>query len=100
MTNVAPNPIWRGKVTHPLGAVSEAHVPLGGVSLTMTHPFKACGLRQTRNGLAAGIILNQMSRWSTLKAWDTWPTWKIGHKMATVGVAGKLAIILHHIWHD
>ena len=49
---------------------------------------------------AAGIILNRLSRWSTLKAWGTWLVKKIGGKKATVAVARKLAIILHRMWRE
>ena len=49
---------------------------------------------------AAGIILNRVSRWSTLKAWGTRLARKIGHKKATVAVARKLAVILHRMWRD
>ena len=54
-----------------------------------TGKISRCGDRLARTYLneAAGIILNRVSRWSTLKAWGT-------------RLARKLAIILHRIWRD
>ena len=67
-----------------------------------TGKISRCGDRLTRTYLyeAAGIILNRVSRWSTLKAWRTRLARKIGHKKATVAVARKLAVILHRMWRD
>ena len=67
-----------------------------------TGKISRCGDRLTRTYLyeAAGIILNRVSRWSTLKAWGTRLARKIGHKKATVAVARKLAVILHRMWRD
>ncbi|WP_245613338.1 IS110 family transposase [Skermanella stibiiresistens] len=67
-----------------------------------TGRISRCGDRLTRTYLyeAAGIILNRVSRWSTLKAWGTRLARKIGHKKATVAVARKLAVILHRMWRD
>jgi transposase len=72
-----------------------------------TGKISRCGDRLTRTYLyeaalyeAAGIILNWVSRWSTLKAWGTRLARKIGHKKATVAVARKLAVILHRMWRD
>jgi transposase len=50
-----------------------------------TSKISRCGDRLTRTYLyeAAGIILNRVSRWSTLKAWGTRLARKIGHKKAT-----------------
>jgi transposase len=49
-----------------------------------TGKISRCGDRLTRTYLyeAAGIILNRVSRWSTLKAWGTRLARKIGHKKA------------------
>ena len=59
-----------------------------------TGKISRCGDRLTRTYLyeAAGIILNRVSRWSTLKAWGTRLARKIGPKKATVAVARKLAV--------
>jgi transposase len=67
-----------------------------------TGKISRCGDRLTRTYLyeAAGIILNRVSRWSTLKAWGTRLARKIGPKKATVAVARKLAVILHRMWRD
>ena len=67
-----------------------------------TGKISRCGDRLTRTCPyeAAGIILNRVSRWSTLKAWGTRLARKIGHKKATVAVARKLAVILHRMWRD
>ena len=67
-----------------------------------TGKISRCGDRLARTYLyeAAGIILNRVSRWSTLKAWGTRLARKIGHKKATVAVARKLAVILHRMWCD
>ena len=67
-----------------------------------TGKISRCGDRLARTYLyeAAGIILNRVSRWSTLKAWGTRLARKIGHKKATVAVARKLAVILHRMWRD
>jgi transposase len=61
-----------------------------------------CGDRLLRTYLyeAAGILLNRVERWSTLKAWGLRLTRKIGRKKATVAVARKLAVILHRMWRD
>jgi transposase len=49
-----------------------------------TGKISRCGDRLARTYLyeAAGIILNRVSRWSTLKAWGTRLARKIGHKKA------------------
>jgi transposase len=49
-----------------------------------TGKISRCGDRLTRTYLyeAAGIILNRVSRWSTLKAWGTRLARKIGHRKA------------------
>ena len=67
-----------------------------------TGKISRCGDRLARTYLyeAAGIILNRVSRWSTLKAWGTRLARKIGHQKATVAVARKLAVILHRMWRD
>ena len=67
-----------------------------------TGKISRCGDWLTRTYLyeAGGIILNRVSRWSTLKAWGTRLARKIGHKKATVAVARKLAAILHRMWRD
>ena len=67
-----------------------------------TGKISRCGDRLARTYLyeAAGIILNRVSRWSTLKAWGTRLVRKIGHRKATVAVARKLAVILHRMWRD
>ena len=49
---------------------------------------------------AAGIILNRVAKWSTLKAWGTRLAKRIGTKKATVAVARKLAGILHRMLRD
>ncbi|MBQ0819561.1 MULTISPECIES: IS110 family transposase [Microvirga] len=49
---------------------------------------------------AAGIILNRVSRWSSIKAWGTRLARKVGGKKAMVAVARKLSVILHRMWHD
>jgi transposase len=67
-----------------------------------TGKISRCGDRLARTYLyeAAGIILNRVSRGSTLKACGTRLARKIGHKKATVAVARKLAVILHRMWRD
>jgi len=49
---------------------------------------------------AAGIILNRVSRWSSIKAWGTRLARKVGGKKAMMAVARKLSVILHRMWHD
>ncbi len=49
---------------------------------------------------AAGIILNRVSHWSSIKAWGTRLARKVGGKKAMVAVARKLSVILHRMWHD
>lgn len=49
---------------------------------------------------AASVLLTKSARWSRLKAWGTQLYKRAGYKRAAVGVARKLAIILHVIWVD
>jgi transposase len=67
----------------------SGHISKCGNSLLRAYLFEA-----------AGIILNRVSRWSTLKAWGVRLTKKIGAKKATVAVARKMAVILHRMWRD
>jgi transposase len=60
-----------------------------GEPLARTHLFEA-----------AGLLLNRVTRFSTLKAWGVRLVKRIGHKKATVAVARKLAVILHRMWCD
>jgi len=61
-----------------------------------------CGDRLTRTYLfeAAGTLLTRVSKWSTLKAWDTRLAKRAGINKARVAVARKLAVIMHRIWLD
>jgi transposase len=67
----------------------SGHISKCGDALLRTYLFEA-----------AGIILNRVARWSTLKAWGGRLAKKIGGKKATVAVARKLAVILHRMWRD
>ncbi len=49
---------------------------------------------------AAGVILNRVAKWSALKARGTRLAKRIGAKKATVAVARKLSVILHHMLRD
>ena len=64
-----------------------------------TGHISRCGDKLLRTYLfeAAGIILNQVAKWSTLKAWGTRLAKRIGAKKATVAVARKLSAILHRM---
>jgi transposase len=67
----------------------SGHISKCGDALLRTYLFEA-----------AGIILNRVARWSTLKTWGCRLAKKIGGKKATVAVARKLAVILHRMWRD
>jgi transposase len=49
---------------------------------------------------AAGMLLNRVTHFSTLKAWGVRLAKRIGRKKATVAVARKLAVLLHRMWRD
>lgn len=49
---------------------------------------------------AAGTIITRTTRWSRLKAWGVRLYKRAGFKRAAVGVARKLATIMHAIWND
>jgi transposase len=49
---------------------------------------------------AATVILGRNPRWSMLKAWGVRLAQRQGIKRARVGVARKLATILHRMWRD
>lgn len=49
---------------------------------------------------AATVVLAKSARWSTLKAWGMRLYKRAGFKRAAIGVARKLATILHAIWVD
>lgn len=49
---------------------------------------------------AASVVLTKSARWSRLKAWGVRLYKRAGFKRAAIGVARKLAIILHAIWID
>jgi transposase len=49
---------------------------------------------------AATVILGRNPRWSTLKAWGVRLAERQGTQRARVGVARKLAIVLHRMWRD
>jgi transposase len=49
---------------------------------------------------AAGVVITRTTRWSRLKAWGVRLYKRAGFKRAAIGVARKLAIIMHAIWTD
>lgn len=49
---------------------------------------------------AASGLLVRSKTWSSLKAWGLAVKRRRGHKKAVVGVARKLAILLHAMWRD
>jgi len=49
---------------------------------------------------AASGLLVRSKAWSSLKAWGLAVKRRRGHKKAVVGVARKLAILLHAMWRD
>jgi transposase len=49
---------------------------------------------------AATVILTRTPRWSGLKAWGVRLAQRQGSKRARVGIARKLAVILHRMWRD
>lgn len=49
---------------------------------------------------AAGIVITRTNKWSRLKAWGVRLYKRAGFKRAAIGVARKLAIIMHAIWVD
>ena len=61
-----------------------------------------CGDRLVRTYLfeAAGMLLNRVTKWSSLKAWGVRLAKRIGTKKATVALARKLAIVLLRMWKD
>jgi transposase len=67
-----------------------------------TGHISRCGDKLLRGYLfeAAGIILQRVAKWSTLKAWGTRLAKRIGAKKATVAVARKLAGVLHRMLRD
>jgi transposase len=67
-----------------------------------TGRISRCGDKLLRTYLfeAAGVILNRVSKWSTLKAWGTRLAKRAGTRKATVAVARKLAVILHRMLRD
>lgn len=67
-----------------------------------TGRISQCGDKLLRTYLfeAAGVILNRVSKWSTLKAWGTRLAKRAGTRKATVAVARKLAVILHRMLRD
>ena len=49
---------------------------------------------------AAGVLLTRVPKWSGLKAWGAKLAKRNGLRKAKVGVARKLAVILHRMWID
>jgi transposase len=49
---------------------------------------------------AATVVLTRTPRWSSLKAWGVRLAQRQGSKRARVGIARKLAVILHRMWRD
>lgn len=49
---------------------------------------------------AASVLMHRTKKWSTLKAWGTRLSKRIGMKKAKVAVARKIAVLLHCIWVD
>ncbi|MBX3671319.1 MAG: IS110 family transposase [Rhodocyclaceae bacterium] len=49
---------------------------------------------------AATVLLTRTPRWSSLKAWGVRLAERQGSKRARVGIARKLAVILHRMWRD
>ena len=49
---------------------------------------------------AANVILNRVTRFSTLKAWALPVVQLRGAKRAKVALARKLAVVLHRMWVD
>lgn len=49
---------------------------------------------------AANIVLTRTTRWPRLKAWGVRLHKRVGFKRAAIGVARKLAVIMHAIWVD
>lgn len=49
---------------------------------------------------AASVVLTRTTTWSRLKAWGVRLYKRAGFKRAAIGVARKLAIIMHAIWTD
>lgn len=49
---------------------------------------------------AASVLMHRTKKWSSLKAWGTRLSKRIGMKKAKVAVARKLAVLLHCIWVD
>ena len=49
---------------------------------------------------AANVILNRVTRFSTLKAWALRVVQLRGVKRAKVALARKLAVVLHRMWVD
>jgi Transposase IS116/IS110/IS902 family len=58
------------------------------------------GNKMTRKHLyeAATTMLTRTTRFCSLKAWGLWLAKKVGFKKARVGVARKLAVVLHAMW--
>jgi hypothetical protein len=49
---------------------------------------------------AANVLLTRVAKWSALKAWGIRLAKRSGLRKAKVGVARKLAVILHRMWVD
>ena len=49
---------------------------------------------------AASVLMHPTKKWSSLKAWGTRLSKRIGMKKAKVAVARKIAVLLHCIWVD
>lgn len=49
---------------------------------------------------AATVILTRTQHWSSLKAWGMKLAQRQGSKRARVGIARKLAVVLHRMWRD
>jgi transposase len=64
--------------------------------------FSKCGDAMLRTYLfeAADVLLTRVPKWSALKAWGMRLAKRSGLRKAKVGVAGKLAVILHRMWVD
>jgi len=61
-----------------------------------------CGDRLLRHSLyeAANAHMRLSKKWSTLRAWGMKLAKRVGTKKALVGVARKLAIIMHRMWME
>ena len=49
---------------------------------------------------AASVVITRTTKWSRLKAWGVRLYKRVGFKRAAIGVARKLATIMHAIWTD